>query len=101
MLLLHRGSSGPGNGAYFLVQEQQNFGKGRPHIKFIAGIFIPAGFKGEVEIIIKRRIFPAGGKLKVGNPAFQQGTDIRGIKNTAGGTSDNTGVENKGMISAR
>ena len=46
------------------------------------------------------QIFFAGGKLKVGNPAFQQRTDTGGIKNASGGTADNAGIKNKGMISA-
>ena len=100
MLFLYRRSFCPGNGAYFLIQKQQDFGKSSPDIEFIAGILISAGFKSQRKIIIKRSIFFAGGKLKVGNPAFQQRTNIRGIENASGGTADNAGIKNKGMISA-
>ena len=100
MLFLYGRSFCPGNGAYFLIQKQQDFGKSSPDIEFIAGILISAGFKSQRKIIIKRSIFFAGGKLKVGNPAFQQRTDAGGIKNASGGTTNNTGIENEGMISA-
>ena len=100
MLFLYGRSFCPGNGAYFLIQKQQDFGKSSPDIEFIAGILISAGFKSKIKIIIKRCIFFAGGKVKLGNPDFQLRRYAGGYKNASGGTTNNTGIENEGMISA-